>query len=376
MRTTVSSPKRLRGRWGKRGSLAATAATVVALGATAAWGVSSASAATKVELAAKHSSKCKGTKTVTYASPIANLSQASVIVAQDAGYFNDHCITLTMITAHGGTNASTAAISGSVDLAGTDPLVVLVEVSKGAPLEAVDLGSTGIPFDMVVSKSYADSHGLTKPVKTFKTMVKKIKGMTIGNMAPGDTGQLILFGLIKSAGQTPTTWITANSARGVATQLAALQHTEIQATFTDVPTPQLAVDAGYAKIFWGLETIKTFQTIAYNVIVSNPSWANSHAKIVKEFNSALAQANKLMIKKPAKAARYLRTYLEASTNKTPEKTIANTLKDEGYKTHFTVNKAWKLVQTIGNKFKMEKFTITSTLIKKSYTTKFEVKGSK
>lgn len=314
---------------------------------------------------AASSTSCGTATKVTYAEPILNLSQAAVIVAQDAGYFKAHCLDVTLVDARGGTNVTAAVISGSAQFGGTDPLVVLTAVQKGAPLEAVGLSSLGIPFTLVLNKSVAQQRHLTL-TKSLSSMVDGIKGMTIGNLAPGDTGTLILDGLIKSKGHTPSSWITANSARGVASQLAALQHGELQGTFTDAPTPQEAVNAGYGTIYWNLESIPQFKQIAYGVTVTNPTWANSHPQAVKQWDLALDQANHLISGNPAKAAQLLKSFIPS----TPVSLIQQTITLEGYKTSLNTTAAWKLVQTIGNQFNLEPFKITQAMLSKSYTTKF------
>lgn len=302
---------------------------------------------------------------ITYAEPILNLSMAAVVIAQNAGYFKAHCLNVTLVNVNGGTNVTSAVISGSAQLGGTDPLVVLVAVQKGAPLEAVGLSSIGIPFSLVLNKSTAQQRGLTLTT-SLSSMVKGIKGMTLGNLAPGDTGTLILEGLINSQGDNATSWITPNSARGVASQLAALQHNELQGTFTDVPTPQEAVNAGYGTIYWNLESIPAFDQIAYGVTVANPNWANSHAKAVEEFNAALDQSNQLISSDPAKSAQLLASFIPS----TPVSLIRQTIGEEGYKTNLNTTQAWNLVETVGNQYKLDPFKITPALLSKAYTTKF------
>lgn len=314
--------------------------------------------------------KCSSTTSLTFAEPILNLSQAAQEVAQRAGYFTKHCLSVKFIDARGGTNTVAAVVSGSVQLGGTDPLVVFNAVNKNAPVTAVGTTSYGIPFSVVVSKQVAQQRHL-KPTTDVKTMLNDIKGLTVGNLAAGDTGQLILGGLLHHAG-LPANWITPNSVRGASTQLAALQHNQIQATFTDAPVPQTAAAAGYGMVLFNLTAIPAFAKYPYGNIIANPSWASAHASVVKQFLAALNDAQTLIANNPQKAASLLQSLVPT----TPASVVVSTLKQEGYKpgTAQSVS-AWNSSLTTTNAYHMDKFTVTPSMLHSSYTTAYSGSAS-
>lgn len=302
---------------------------------------------------------------VTFAVPILNLSAAPEEIAKDNGYFKKHGLKVKFVNARGGTNVVAAVVSGSAQFGGTDPAVVFLSRHQNAPIEAVGLTSTGIPFTLVVNKKLATQKNFTLTTSV-QTMVNDIKGMTIGNLAPGDTGQLILDGLIEHQGHSAS-WVTPNSVRGAADQLAALNHDEIQATFTDAPIPQTAVSAGYGKIIFDLTSVPAFKSVAYGVTIAKPSWANSHAKEVQEFNAAMAEAQNFILNNGPQAAKELTTLLP----KTPQKVILAGLKTEGYQTTSKFpSGSFQQAGKIANTYHLEKFTISPSLVQKSFTNKF------
>lgn len=295
---------------------------------------------------------------------VATPTSATQYVALDEGFFAKHGLNVHIVSFSGGSASLSATAAGNPPVAREDSFATLEAIHKGYPIQVVEENNSALPGDFVISSSVANKRGVvaTTDVKKF---LQDIKGLTIGNQAPGDTFQLILSGLLKENG-LPGNWITRNDLRKAPQVLEALQHGAIAGAFTDAPAPQEAQSSGYGKVIFSTSDISSaFNTVVDGVVVANTSWAKSHQKELSELAAAFTEANKFILANPTAAAQVLHKD-QFSSISVP--LLVDTLKSQHETTSVAVNKSnWDEVGTLSNQYGLESFHVTPGLLTKALT---------
>lgn len=289
-------------RWGRFIGVAVTSvALFVATGVTSA-GASPKSASTQEA-------------NITIGAPVVFYGNAPVYVARTFGYLKKAKIGVKFATIAGGDPAVAAAVeSGSVQFGSTFDMTLLQLVKKGLPLVAVVGLNVGLgPMGLALNKTYAAQHGISGP-GNYKTVLKKLRGASIGVLGVDSSSGDVLKGMLSKAG-LPTSWINLVTVTATA-QVAGVQHGSLDGLFGTPPFPELARKIAGAIIACTSSQIPELKKMMGAVLYTSQSYLKSHRAVVKKFVQTVDKANNAILNKSTQK-RALKVMYKVVTSQPP-----------------------------------------------------------
>jgi NitT/TauT family transport system substrate-binding protein len=290
------------------------------------WKVASACAAVALLLCAACSSSASSSQAaagsskppaqltkITIASGVHGLGFAPLYLAQQAGYFADEGLDVTIANLAGAGAVNSAIISGSVPLGFGGGLDAVKAAASGQPVRLIGIESSKTASDLTVSNAFLSKAGVTA-TSPFEDRVKALAGTTIATSAVGTGGYVFFSDLLTTFGMTPNKDVKLVGLGGEPATLAtALQHGQIQGAIQSPPTDKLIVQSGGGTIYVNPMTENLTGNAAYlgdlpvNGIVASQKALTDPAQS-KEIEAALratVRATLLIKQHPATAAAFL-----------------------------------------------------------------------
>lgn len=260
--------KKIRVRRTRRRGYSAVAVAAITLGGLAAC---STSATTSPAAGSQQSAV-----SVTLAESVENITDLPIWVAQQQGYFAAHGLnvkTVVLTTA----SVTPALISGSAQFIKDPGFVYVTSRIKGADIQAISKMDTGIPFALIVGKSYAAAHQITTSTPVGQVL-QRLAGSVGGSTAAGQVGATKV--LLDSYG-------VKLSYRG--------------ATFATVPAMVAALAQGQIDWFVAAQPIPAQAAVAGDGIVvatykNAKAWSAQPADFVLAASTAYVKANPTVAK--------------------------------------------------------------------------------
>lgn len=228
-----------------------------------------------------------------------------VFVAQSAGIFKKHGLSVTTAALSSGSSASAAVLSGSVQFdtgVGSD---VLLANSKGADLVAIASVNNAVTLDIEVNKTWASAHHIT-PSEPLPQRLRALKGAKIGITAKGSITDLALQYMLSTAGLKSGTDYDELALGSEVSRLTALSHNEIQASMFDPAGAALMTQRGVGFVAAKGTSFPLMSKSAFTQVFTTASYAKSHPAIVRGVAASIAEANNLIDSNPGRALTYLR----------------------------------------------------------------------
>ncbi len=246
-------------------------------------------------------------KTLTHITMVEAVSApayAPVTVAEDAGFFKKNGLSVKVIPLQAGSTAAQALVSGSAQFDAGVASDVLLADSKGASLESIAALTNSINLDIEVSKSFAQSKGLTSS-ESLRTRLLDLKGAKIGITARGSITDLAVRFMLGSVGLKPVTDYHEVAIGSPATNLAALKGGEIQATIFDPAFSKLASEEGVGVLGAKAIELPTLKDAAFGQVITSVAYAKANPTVVKEVATSFAETNNFILNDPSKAMPYI-----------------------------------------------------------------------
>ena len=213
-----------------------------------------------------------------------------VEIADREGFFADHGLNAKIVQVANGTAASTAVLSGSVDMSTNSVYEILAAQSKGEDLQYIGGGIAGGFGEIVVSPSLK----LAGESSGFPTVLQDLKGKSIGVSSIGAGTYYELLFLLQKAGLT-TKDVTIVPVGSEATSLAALKAGRIDAFMAQEPvTSELLADKEGSVVYSlgnGPNAPAGSANLMSNGLVATSKWIAANPAAVKDVHAAIAQAN-------------------------------------------------------------------------------------
>jgi ABC-type nitrate/sulfonate/bicarbonate transport system substrate-binding protein len=223
---------------------------------------------------------------VTFAQPLVFFGGAPWYVAAALGYFKDEGLDVDIVTV-GGSPALLAAIQGgSAQFGSTNGLTLLTTVPKGLSLMAfvaLDNGQGG--FNMVVSRDYAQQHGI-RADESYRSVLPKLAGARVAVLNVIGTGGLILASTARQLGMPDDSLKLIGMT--VAASVAALEHGQIDAWW------QTAPPVGGVLTFRSSDLPHLSEVIGDIGLTSRDEVAK-HPDVVAKMARALARGNNALL---------------------------------------------------------------------------------
>jgi ABC-type nitrate/sulfonate/bicarbonate transport system substrate-binding protein len=223
-----------------------------------------------------------------------------VFVAQAAGIFKKHGLSVTTAALSSGSSASAALLSGSVQFDTGVASDVLLANREGADLLAIASVNNAITLDLEVNKTWASTHNITTSQPLWQRL-RGLKGAKIGTTAKGSITDLALEYMLSTVGlKTPTDYDEVTLGSEVS-RLTALEHNEIQAAMFDPAGAALITQQGAGLLAAKGTDFPLLAKSAFTQVLTTASYAKSHPAIVREVAASIAEANNLIDSNPNRA---------------------------------------------------------------------------
>ena len=232
--------------------------------------------------------------------PVIAHSMLPVFLAQNRNYFADEKLEVEVNSTNGGGPDIRALIAGDVDFSFTTGDNVILAHQEGKKLTMVMSGLSRLFINWAMHKDVAKAKGITEATP-LADKLKALKGLTIGVTNAGAlTAHLANF-VVRKAGLNPQTDAQIIAIGSGPTWLAALENRKVDVALTAPPTPDTAINRGYAILF--INNAKgedpSFPEFLMENLIIRPETAAKDQDTVRRMVRALTRANQWALKSTA-----------------------------------------------------------------------------
>lgn len=237
-----------------------------------------------------------GLPTVTIGKSVDTIGFSAVDVAQAMGYFKDAGVNVKTELLQGSSQATAALQGGSIQFATLSSTALLLASSKGVKLQAIASLDRGVSIQVVTTKAWASQHGIA-PNQPLSQRAKGLEGAK--DAAISSTGTSVLKLMMSQNGADPSKvdYVTVGSD---AAGSAALGHGTLQVFVGSPPSTYYMVDNANSEIIANATEVPAMKTMAYDIVITNPSWAQANKSAATAVATAIARAENLMATDPDK----------------------------------------------------------------------------
>ena len=234
--------------------------------------------------------------TVTVAKAVDTIGFSAVDVAQAMGYFKDAGVNVKTTLLQGSSQATAALQGGSIQFATLSSTALLLAASQGVKLQALTSLDHGVSVQIVATKDWASKHGITATAPLGQRM-KGLEGAKDAAISSTGTSVLKLMMDQNGADSSKVDFVTVGSD---AAGSAALGHGTLQVFVGSPPSSYYMADNADSQIVANATEVPALKDMAYDILITNPSWAAANAKTATAVATALARAENLMATDPDK----------------------------------------------------------------------------
>jgi ABC-type nitrate/sulfonate/bicarbonate transport system substrate-binding protein len=232
--------------------------------------------------------------------PVIAHSMLPVFLAQNRNYFADEKLDVEVNSTNGGGPDIRALIAGDVDFSFTTGDNVILAHQEGKKLTMVMSGLNRLFINWAMHKDVAKAKKITESTP-LADKLKALKGLTIGVTNAGAlTAHLANF-VVRKAGLNPQTDAQIIAIGSGPTWLAALENRKVDVALTAPPTPDTAINRGYAILF--INNAKgedpSFPEFLMENLIIRPETAAKDQDTVRRMIRALTRANQWALKSTA-----------------------------------------------------------------------------
>jgi NitT/TauT family transport system substrate-binding protein len=236
------------------------------------------------------------TPTVTIGKAVDTIGFSTVDVAQAMGYFKDAGVNVKTTLLQGSSQATAALQGGSIQFATLSSTALLLAASQGVKLQAVTSLDHGVSVQIVATKDWAAQHGITSTAP----LAQRLKGLEgAKDAAISSTGTSVLKLMMEQNGadSSKVDFVTVGSD---AAGSAALGHGTLQVFVGSPPSTYYMADNADSQIVANATEVPSMKDMAYDILITDPSWASKNAKTATAVATALSRAENLMATDPDK----------------------------------------------------------------------------
>jgi NitT/TauT family transport system substrate-binding protein len=235
-----------------------------------------------------------GTPTVIIGKAVDTIGFSAVDVAIAKGYFKDAGVNVQTKLLQGSSQTNAALQGGSIQFGTLSSTALLLAVSQGVKLQAVTSLDYGVSVQFVVSKDWEAKHHIA-PDQPLKQRMEGLQGAS--DAAISSTGVQFLKLLLTQQGVDPSSvkYVTVGSDAAGA---AALGHGTLQIFVGSPPSTYFIARQANADILASASEVQEWRSMAYDLVVTTPSFAQKNPKTATAVATAVARAENLMRTNP------------------------------------------------------------------------------
>nr|WTB35047.1 ABC transporter substrate-binding protein [Streptomyces sp. NBC_00830] len=234
--------------------------------------------------------------TVTIGKAVDTIGFSAIDVAEKMGYFKDAGVNVKTEQLQGSSQVTAALQGGSIQFATLSSTALLLASSKGVKLQAIASLDHGVSVQIVTTKDWTSKQGIA-PNQPLSQRMKGLEGAK--DAAISSTGASVLKLIMQENGADPgkVDYVTVGSD---AAGSAALGHGTLQVFVGSPPSSYYMVDHANSEIIANATEVPAMKDMAYDIAITNPSWAKAHKSEATAVATALARAENLMATDPDK----------------------------------------------------------------------------
>jgi len=257
------------------------------------------------------SSSSGGLPTVTIGKAVDTIGFSAVDVAEAMGYFKDAGVNVKTTLLQGSSQATAALQGGSIQFATLSSTALLLAASQGVKLQAVTSLDHGVSVQVVATKDWAAQHGITAGA----SLAQRMKGLEgAKDAAISSTGTSVLKLMMAQNGADPSKvdFVTVGSD---AAGSAALGHGTLQVFVGSPPSTYYMADNADSQIVANATEVPAMKDMAYDILITDPSWAQGDSATATAVATALSRAENLMATDPEKVIALERQHFPSYSEK-------------------------------------------------------------
>jgi len=268
--------------------LAMTAAAVLLFGLVAAPASAQAQPLTKVSIAV----------------PLVAAVTMPIYYARDAGIFKKHGIDADVQLFRGGPPANAALLSGDVQFLVADPYEFLKVADSKRAIRVLTLVH-GFTFDFVVSNDFIKTHAIDLNAAP-KERLARLKGIRVGNIAPGGTNEAFARWYLRYGGLDPAKDSEHLNLGGVAQIISAMKAGQIDGFVLSPPAGYTVDQLGLGKVLVSFTEVPELSKGLFTGLQARQDWIGPNAATVTRVVQAVSEAGQYLAAHPSAAAQVLK----------------------------------------------------------------------
>lgn len=251
------------------------------------------------------SQKCNGDKLTLTQSTTGFLYFPSY-VAEQAGYYKDQGLNVSIKDLGGGSENVAAVVSDSADVALTAYSSIVTAKEQGAPVIAIDSVMDQYASNVVISKEAAQKAGITENSSP-EDKIKALKGLNLGITSAGSGTDQLFHYLFEQVGMDADKDAHLLPIGSGSSMIAAFKSGKIDGFSLSSPTSDMAASEGGVMLFdLSSGSYEPLDPFLYIVAVANSRTLDKKSRVLTCFSKALGQALTLIHDNPDKAKKVAR----------------------------------------------------------------------
>jgi NitT/TauT family transport system substrate-binding protein len=261
---------------------------------------------------------------VSIALPVVASVTAPIYYAQDAGIFKKHGIDADLQLFRGGPPANAALLSGDVQFLAADPYEFLKVADSKRAIRVLTLVH-GFTFDFVISNDFIKKHNIDLKSSP-KERLSKLKGVKVGNIAPGGTNEAFARWYMRYGGLDPEKDIENVNLGGVAQIIGAMKAGQIDGFVLSPPAGYTVDQLGLGKVLVSFSEVPELSKGLFTGLQARQDYIGPNAATVTNVVKAVSEAGQYIADHPAEAAQVLK---KGAFNQNSLEDLVLTLKNTG-----------------------------------------------
>lgn len=212
-----------------------------------------------------------------------SLSFVTYLAADAMGYFQEAGLAPEKIRVSSGSKVVAAVLGESGDIGMVPPSLILNVRKQGGDLQMFAVMSRNVASNMIYSKAWADTHGVTQAT-ALEDKIKALKGARIGVHGPGMSEQLIRF-YAQKAGLDPDRDVTIVALGDSNSILIALIEGRIDGFVASAPELTIAEQdhGGVVALNFAAGEVPELAGFPHIVAFARKSWLEQNPETAAKF---------------------------------------------------------------------------------------------